>query len=423
MKILCIDVGTGTQDILLHDTNLHPENDFKLVVPSPTMIVRRRLQAATRAGRPVLLTGVTMGGGPSHWAAEDHLKAGHKLYATPAAARSFNDDLNYLQTEGIQVVSEDEARKLPDNVLRLTLRDFDFDAICHAFAEFGVSLNDLAAVAVAVFDHGNAPPDVSDRKFRFEYIARRVQANRQLSTFAFAAEDIPPIMTRMQAVAASAENVDAPLLLMDTAPAAVAGALLDSNVSAGSPLLVANLGNLHTLAFRLGPEGIEGTFEHHTGMLDQAKLERLLRSLAAGTLRDEDVYQDHGHGALILEERPFFLPEDLSKADKLSALPCKADKLSALPCKADKLSALPCKADKLSALPFAGDGFGVTLTGPRRRMLAGSSLRPYFASPFGDMMMAGCFGLLTAVAAKFPQFADPIQASLAGETGRPPWEL
>ncbi|MDX1415137.1 MAG: hypothetical protein R3293_13150, partial [Candidatus Promineifilaceae bacterium] len=85
MKFLCVDVGTGTQDILLHDTDLHPENGFKLVVPSPTMMVHRRLQDATRQGRPVLLTGVTMGGGPSPWAAEKHMEMGYKLFATPGA--------------------------------------------------------------------------------------------------------------------------------------------------------------------------------------------------------------------------------------------------------------------------------------------------------------------------------------------------
>ncbi len=378
MKILCVDVGTGTQDILLHDTDLHPENGFKLVVPSPTMMVRRRLQAATRAGQPVLLTGVTMGGGPSHWAAEDHLNAGYAIYATPTAARSFNDDLDYLQEQGIQVIGEDEAARLPDNVVRLALRDFDFAAICGALGEFGVRLDDLAAVAVAVFDHGNAPPGVSDRKFRFDYIAERVRQDRRLTTFAFPAADIPPIMTRMQAVAASAGDVDAPLLLMDTAPAAVAGALLDGQVNGRSRRLVANVGNLHTLAFRLGPDGIEGTFEHHTGLLDRPKLNGLLRALAAGTLRNEEVFNDHGHGALLIDQEPFVFP---------------------------------------------AEGFGVTITGPRRSLMAGSPLRPYFATPFGDMMVAGCFGLLTAVAAKFPNLAEPIWRSLQSGSGRPPWEL
>ena len=39
MKILTIDVGTGTQDIFLYDLHLDLENGFKLIVPSPTMIV------------------------------------------------------------------------------------------------------------------------------------------------------------------------------------------------------------------------------------------------------------------------------------------------------------------------------------------------------------------------------------------------
>ena len=83
MRILTVDVGTGTQDILLYNSQLGLENGFKLIVPSPTMIIHRRIQAATRRGQAVALSGVTMGGGPSGWAAESHVKAGHKLYATP----------------------------------------------------------------------------------------------------------------------------------------------------------------------------------------------------------------------------------------------------------------------------------------------------------------------------------------------------
>ena len=50
MQILTVDVGTGTQDIFLYDSRLDLENGFKLVVPSPTMIVHRRLGEATRRG-------------------------------------------------------------------------------------------------------------------------------------------------------------------------------------------------------------------------------------------------------------------------------------------------------------------------------------------------------------------------------------
>src|SRR5512146_2637081 len=142
MKILAIDVGTGTQDIFLFDSRLDLENGFKLVLPSPTMIVYRRLREATRLRQPVLLTGVTMGGGPSAWGVESHLRAGLPLYATPGAARTFNDDLDAVREMGVTVVAEDEALALPGDLLHLRLQDFNFTTIEEAFLKFDVSLSD-----------------------------------------------------------------------------------------------------------------------------------------------------------------------------------------------------------------------------------------------------------------------------------------
>jgi uncharacterized protein (DUF1786 family) len=186
-------------------------------------------------------------------------------------------------------------------------------------------------------------------------------------------------MTRLRAVARSAQGVGAPLVVMDTAPAAVLGATYDPRVKAAKRLLVANVGNFHTLAFRLGPTGIEGVFEHHTGLIDLPRLEALLASLADGSLQHEDVYGENGHGALVYTQQPLDLE--------------------------------------------AGE-FGVAVTGPRRNLMRASQLRPYFAVPFGDMMIAGCFGLLSAVADKMPEIGEPIRASLsgAGGSGTPPWE-
>jgi len=39
MRILTVDVGTGTQDVFLYDSSLDLENGYKLVLPSPTMLV------------------------------------------------------------------------------------------------------------------------------------------------------------------------------------------------------------------------------------------------------------------------------------------------------------------------------------------------------------------------------------------------
>jgi uncharacterized protein (DUF1786 family) len=380
MQILTVDIGTGTQDIFLYDSRLDLENGLKLVVPSPTMIVRQRIQEATRRGEAVLLTGVIMGGGPSSWAAEDHLRAGLSVYATPDAARSFNDDLEAVAEMGVRVIGEDEAQQLPENVRRLELRDFDFHAIRRALGAFGVHLDRLAAVAVAVFDHGDSPPGYSDRQFRFDYLDERIRSENRLSAFAYRAEETPAIMTRLRAVVQSASGLETPLVVMDTAPAAVLGATFDSQVSIRQRVLVANVGNFHTLAFRLGPGGIEGVFEHHTGLIDLPRLEALLLSLADGGLKHADVFEDHGHGALIYEPRP---------------------------------------------LNLEGDEFGVAVTGPRRGLMRGSRLRPYFAVPFGDMMISGCFGLLAAAADVLPELGEPIRASLrgAGGSGTPPWEV
>ncbi len=380
MKILAIDVGTGTQDILLFDPSLDVENSFKLVAPSPTMIVRERIQQATRARRPLLLHGVMMGGGPCAWAVEDHLKAGLPVYATPAAAQTLNDDLAAVAQMGVTLVADDEASRGSLDAERVEMRDFDFRVIRQSLELYGVGLEDLAAVAVAVFDHGAAPPDISDRQFRFDYLDKRIRAENRLSAFAYRSDEIPAIMTRLQAVARSAQDVDAPLVVMDTAPAAVLGATFDPSVMHSQRTLIANVGNFHTLAFRLGPAGIEGVFEHHTGLIDKAKLEELLRSLADGSLTHAEVFGDMGHGALVYGNNPLDLDADDAR---------------------------------------------LVVTGPRRSLMIGSSLRPYFAAPFGDMMIAGCFGLLAATADVLPQYRETIEAALRDGAGRgtPPWEI
>ena len=53
MQILAVDIGTGTQDILLFDTRLDAKKFLKLILPSPTMIVRRRIESATRRTGPL----------------------------------------------------------------------------------------------------------------------------------------------------------------------------------------------------------------------------------------------------------------------------------------------------------------------------------------------------------------------------------
>ena len=371
MQVLCVDVGTGTQDILLYDSNHELENCIQLILPSPTQIVAKRIRQATAAGRDVLLDGRIMGGGPCAWAAEDHLRRGGRVFATPDAARTFDDEPAKVEQMGVRIVSEDEAALPLVGAEHITLRDFDLRAIGVALREFGVEL-DLAGIAVAVFDHGNAPPGVSDRIFRFEYIAETVASN-DLAAFSYLRDEVPERLTRMRAVAADAPAGVA-TLVMDTGPAAILGALEDPLVRDAREVLVSNLGNFHTLAFHLSDGRVLGLFEHHTGELTRTELERYLRQLAEGTISNQEVFADKGHGALVV-----------GRADRAPDL--------------------------------------VAITGPRRALLAGSDLRPYLAVPHGAMMLAGCFGLLRAFAARRPELAPAIEQQLgAPAPGKRPSE-
>src|SRR5688572_25460033 len=126
MKILTVDIGTGTQDIFLYDSNLDIENGFKLVLPSPTMMIHRRVKKALQTRTPILLTGHQMGGGPSAWAIEQAALAGIGVYMTPDAATTLNDELDKVEALGIRIVSEEESRQL-STISRLELKDFDFE--------------------------------------------------------------------------------------------------------------------------------------------------------------------------------------------------------------------------------------------------------------------------------------------------------
>ena len=188
MQILTVDIGTGTQDILLFDSERGPENCLKLVMPSPTLLISGRIKRATAARLPLLITGVIMGGGPCSWAVEDHRRAGLRVLATADAARTFNDDLDQVERElGVEIIAEETGRRLAagrrlcaHRVSGLRLRR---DPSRRSPRSAWTLRPD--ALALAVFDHGAAPPDVSDRQFRMDYLAGRLRADRRLSALAY----------------------------------------------------------------------------------------------------------------------------------------------------------------------------------------------------------------------------------------------
>lgn len=353
-------MGTGTQDILLFDSEQPVENSVKLVMPSATEIAARRILRATASGLAVLLTGVTMGGGPSHWALERHLEAGQAAFATEEAARTFDDDLDAVAAMGITVISDDEAA-VPRDVERIELRDLDLGAVRVALAAFEVPV-DFDGLALGCLDHGASPPGYSDRLFRFDHLRRTVEQRNDLLAFAFLPEELPAYLTRARSMLHS-RAIDVPTVFLDTGPAAALGALHDDQVGGHEEQVVLNLGNMHALAFHLSGTHIHALYEHHTGEMTTVQIESFTERLLSGDLTHEDVFNSKGHGMLY--------------------------------------------ADSHRGRPPV-----IALTGPQRGRLRGSRLRPYFAAPHGDMMISGCFGLLDAFAEKYPETRDEIQARL-----------
>ena len=339
-RILAIDVGAGTQDILLWESGQPMENNVKLVLPSWTTILARRVKQATQEERPVFLTGNLMGGGPLVSAMKRHMRAGYPVYVTPRAALTVRDNLDQVRKRGYTILEkEDEPLNLPD-LVTLHTRDVDLDALASALTPFGVTIPD--AVAVAVQDHGECL-EGSNRKFRFQLWREFVEGGGEMPGLAY--REPPPCYTRMQAV-----QQDAPgAVVMDTGPAALWGILEDKRAAAHQDegFIGVNVGNQHTLGVLLRGERILGLFEHHTVLMTPEKLAWLVDHLRAGTLTNEEVYEDHGHGA--------FISPDYT--------------------------------------PNVGFDF-VAVTGPQRYL--GADLGYHFAAPYGDMMLTGCFGLVSA---------------------------
>ncbi|MFC1954456.1 DUF1786 domain-containing protein [Chloroflexota bacterium] len=360
MRILAIDIGMGTQDILLFDSSSLVENCVQMIMPSPTSIIARRISRATDHHHPILLNGVTMGGGSNSGALSRHIASGLPAYATVEAALTFNDDIKAVQEMGITVLSTEETPG-DSNLEVIELKDLDMPTICKSLEAFGVD-TDFDALAVSVLDHGFAP-DKSNRLFRFEHLRKLVEKRGKLIDFCYLAGEIPDYLTRAKAVLSSAGD-DIPLLFTDTGIAAVLGSLLDKEVSCYNNLVVINTGNSHTIAFHLIDNLIKGLFEHHTGRLDASLLDSLITRLAQGILTNEEVFENGGHGALVTET--------------------------------------------VNSKPF------ISITGPRQKVAAGSSLELHKAVPYGDIMLTGCYGLVKAYAMREDNWREEIEQALIG---------
>ena len=164
--LIAVDVGGGTQDIFVRLEGETIENCPKLVMPSPTRLVARKIATATAEKKSVFLFGETMGGGVCAGAARDHVAAGFLVYATPDAAKTFHDNPERVKKMGVIVTMEP-----PGDAVGIRTGDVDAEAIEASLRSFGVE--PPSSWAVAVQDHGYSP-GASNRETRFRWLSPRV---------------------------------------------------------------------------------------------------------------------------------------------------------------------------------------------------------------------------------------------------------
>jgi len=340
MKILAIDIGAGTQDILLFDSEKKIENCISLVLPTPSKIHAEKVK---RIEGNLFIYGDTIGGGSLSRAIVNHLKKGYRVRMDESAAYSIRNDLNEVRSMGIEIGGRPEAGHFHE----LEIHEIDLPLLRQFLTQLGEDF-DFDVIAIAVQDHGVAPQGVSDRAFRFDQMEAMLRKDNRPETFHFIEGSVPGYFIRMKAaVRAIRRDSSSPILVMDTSFSAILGCIDEGK----GPSLIVNVGNGHTIAALLVNGKIQGLYEHHTHALTPDRLEQDLRHFVRGELRREEVFEKNGHGAITLK-------------------------------------------------PYTGE-FSILVTGPNRDLFKATSLKYTYAAPAGNTMMSGPMGLVKASLYRF----------------------
>lgn len=336
--VLCLDIGSGTQDGVLALPTEQPENWPRFVLPSPARKIAARIREHTSVNRPVWLCGQNMGGGFTDAIREQSAK-GLEPQATPAAALALHDDPERVRSWGVGF-----SPVCPAGYASVHLADYDASFWETFLTAAGLPMPSL--VVAAAQDHGHHSTGNREGRFR---LWRELLLETKGDPVQWLFDEPPAVCTRL---AALRDSTGGPVA--DTGTAAVLGALAVTDVAERSQrqgVTIVNVGNSHIVAFLVFQERIFGVYEQHTALLDLEALLFDLKEFRFGWLPDEQVRSQGGHGCL------FAAP-----------------------------------------LPEEAEGFMPTfILGPQRKILRGHG---QFIAPYGDMMFAGCHGLLFGLACR-----------------------
>lgn len=328
--VLCLDIGSGTQDALLARPGLECENWPRFVLPSPARLAAQRIRELTLLKRPVWLYGGNMGGGFAQ-AVREHLAAGLPVASTAAATRGIHDNEDVVRGMGVAVCAQCPEKSVP-----VCLSDYAPDFWASLLRLSGLPLPHL--VLGAAQDHGFHAQ--GNRQGRMCFWQKELASSPCPTRWI---HPVPPAsLTRLVALH---EKTGGPVA--DTGTSVLLGALCDAAVMERSfreGITVVNVGNGHTIAALVYRGHVRGLYEHHTGMRTLEQLLHDLDQFRKHWLPTEEVQASGGHGTVF---GPY----------------CEE----------------------------AGGYVPTYITGPKRNLLRGHG---HFLAPHGDMMLAGCFGLL-----------------------------
>ena len=353
-RMLLVDIGAGTMDILCYDTDtdLH----YKAVVKSPVRTIAEK--TADIPGN-LVITGNEMGGGPITEVLKQRAKEAEVVMSVSAAA-TLHHDMDNVRTWGIEVVEDPQAEDLcvAENYTPVILGDLEIDRLQRIVEGFGVPF-DFDTVAVCAQDHGVPPPGISHLDFRHTMFTTLLEKEPYPQTLLFKAEDVPETMNRLRSIAKSAEALPAKeIYVMDSGMAALLGGSMDILLKRRDRVVILDVATSHTVGGAMLGDEIAGFFEYHTQDITIERLEQLLVDLCNGNLEHDQILKEGGHGAYLRTAIGF------ESVDAIIA------------------------------------------TGPKRRLVESSKLPIEYGAPFGDNMMTGTVGLLEA--ARRRKGLDPI---------------
>ena len=347
MVILAIDVGKGTEDIMIYKPNQNIENAIQVVWPSSAQIMYQTLLTTKKS--PILIDGGIMGGEPWHKILYEKSKAPNTVFMTRIAAKSLKYNLKFVEEKGVNIVSQAELDEMDG--LRLTTSDINWDRINWLLKSNNIDHSQVDKILLACQDHGeSSDPNEKSKDFRMKAIYEKLDDNGQLSDLLVQGASIPEYLPRHKAIFEdAAKNFKgigkSHIYIMDSSPAVILGAYRKQKQE-----LIVNIGNGHTLAVVVESNLVKAIYETHTGGVEKNQFFADIDLLVKNSLSHEEAQKRGAHGVYIREK---------------------------------------VTSNTLS------DFYPFTLIGPNRSRIANQ--HSFLAHPGGSMMMAGPIGLINAL--------------------------